>query len=126
MAYRSWTDVVDDPAARHLVVAHLVPKAVEEPAALLISLIVGLQPVGEFALLTRCEEAGPVTLCAFTHPDDAQALAAAVGAAAADGYAGWASHCAFTLDRTTAQGIADALEATPPPAPAPDLEPAYP
>jgi hypothetical protein len=126
MACCSWTDVVDDPAARHLVVARLVPKAVEEPAALLISLIAGLRPVGEFALLTRCEEAGPVTLCAFTHPDDAQALAAAVGAAAADGYAEWASRCAFTLDKTTAQGIADALEATPPPAAAPDLEPAYP
>jgi len=32
MTYRVWTDVVDDPAARHLVVAHVVPKAAEEPA----------------------------------------------------------------------------------------------
>ena len=125
MTYRVWTDVVDDPAARHLVVAHQVTKAAEEPAALLVSLIEGLNPVGDFALLTRCEEAGPVTLCAFTHPEDAQALATAVGAVEVEGYLDWASHRAFTLDHATAQGIVDALEASAPPSGEPELVPAY-
>jgi len=124
MTYRVWTDVVDDPAARHLVVARLVPKAAEEPAALLVSLIEGLSPLGDFALLTRCEEGGPVTLCAFTHPGDAQALAAAVGATETEDRSEWASRRAFTLDKATARGIVDALEASTPPAGA-DLEPAY-
>ena len=125
MTYRVWTDVVDDPAARHLVVAHVVPKAAEEPAALLVSVIEGLETVGDFAVVTRCEEAGPVILCAFTHPDDAQALATAVGATDIEDYPEWASRRAFTLDHATAQGIVDALEATAPSL-QPDLEPAYP
>jgi hypothetical protein len=74
MTYRAWTEVVDDPAARHLVVARLEPKAADEPTALLAGLIDGLHPIGDFALLTRCEEPGPVILCAFSHPDDAHAL----------------------------------------------------
>ena len=125
MTYRVWTDVVDDPAARHLVVARWLPKAAEEPAALLVSLIDGLSPIGDFALLTRCEETGPVTLCAFTHREDAEALATAVGATEVEDYPEWASRRSFTLDKATAQGIADALDATAPPAAGPDLEPAY-
>jgi hypothetical protein len=126
MTYRVWNDVVDDPAARHLVVAHLVPKAADEPAALLVSLVDGLSPLGDFALLTRCEEAGPIILCAFTHPGDAEALAAAVGATEVEGHCEWASRRAFTLDKANAQGIVDALEATAPPSGSPGLEPAYP
>ena len=124
MTYRVWNDVVDDPAARHLVVARWLPKAAEEPAALLISLIDRLSPIGDFALLTRCEEAGPITLCAFTHPEDAETLAVAVGATEVDDYPEWASHRSFTLDKVTAQGIADALDAAAPSA-GPALEPAY-
>jgi len=112
MTYCIWTDVVDDPAARHVVVVRLDPKAAEEPTALLASLIDGLHPIGDFALLTRCEETGPVILCAFSHPDDARALAAAIEAVEIDGYSEWASRCGFTLDKTTAQAIADAIEAS--------------
>jgi hypothetical protein len=116
MTQRHWFDVVDDPAARHLVVAHLVARSADEPATLLAALIEGLGPVGEFALLTRCEADGAVILCAFTDPEDAQALGAALEAVEIDDYPEWASRCGFTLDRATAQGIADALEATPRPA----------
>jgi hypothetical protein len=124
MTQRYWTEVVDDPAARHLVVARLEPKAVDEPAALLAALIDGLQPLGQYALLTRCEEDGPIILCAFTHPEDAHALADAVAAVACDGFPEWATRHHFSLCRTTAQAIGDAIEATaaefaPPPPPAP-------
>ena len=112
MTQRSWMEVVDDPAARHLVGARLEPKAAEEPAALLAALIDGLQPVGHYALLTRCEAEGPVILCAFTHPEDASALAAAVEAVACDDFPEWGSRCHFSLCRTAAQAIADALEAS--------------
>ena len=111
MTYRVWTEVVDDPAARHLVVARLEPKAVDEPTALLAALIEGLNPIGDFALLTRCEEAGPAIFCAFTHPDDAYALATAIEAVEIDDHSEWASRCGFTLDKTTARAIADAIEA---------------
>src|SRR5262249_38851542 len=77
MTQRTWTEVVDDPAARHLVVAQLQPKSAEEPSALLVALIERLGTVGEFALLTRCEEEGAVVLCAFSHPEDAETLAQA-------------------------------------------------
>ncbi len=131
MTHRSWTEVVDDPAARHLVVARIVPKATDEPATVLIALIEGLAPLGDYALLTRCEEEGPVTLCAFSHPDDAAALAAAVEAEEIDHYPEWASRRAFTLDKAMAQGIVDAVEASagdpePPRPPAAILLPAYP
>src|SRR5215212_3211311 len=112
MTHRSWTEVVDDPAARHLVAARIVPKAIDEPAAVLTALIEGLAPLGDYALLTRCEEAGPVTLCAFSHPDDAAALAAAVGAEQIDHYPEWASRRAFTLDKAMARAIVDAIEAS--------------
>jgi len=118
MPQRPWTHVVDDPAARHLVVAHLVPKAADQPAALLTCLIEKLAPRGDFALLTRCEEAGPVVLCAFSHPDDAQSLATAVEAES-DDFGDWASCRRFALDKPTAQAIADALAAS---TPAPELE----
>jgi hypothetical protein len=114
MTYRAWTEVVDDPAAPHLVVAHLQPKAADQPAALLAMAIERLKPIGDFALLTRCEQTGPVILCAFTHADDAQTLAAAVEALALDGYPEWASCCAFTLDKAMALAITDAIEAGPP------------
>jgi hypothetical protein len=131
MTYRVWTEVVDDPAARHLVVARLEPKAADEPTALLAALIEGLHPIGDFALLTRCEEAGPAILCAFSHPDDAYALAAAVDAVEIDDHPEWASRCGFSLDKTTARAIADAIEANitepaPPPHVAPTLLPANP
>jgi hypothetical protein len=112
MTQCSWTEVVDDPAARHLVVARLQPKSIDEPNALLAVLIERLGPIGEFALLTRCEEDGAVVLCAFSHPDDAQSLAYAVGAEAIDRYPEWASRCSFTLDRAIAQAVIDALEAS--------------
>lgn len=123
MTQRSWTEVVDDPAARHLVVARLEPKAADEPAALLAALIDGLEPSGHYALLTRCEEEGTIILCAFTHPEDAQTLAAAVGAVAGEDFPEWASRCHFPLCRSAAQAIADAIEASaadpaPPPPPA--------
>jgi hypothetical protein len=112
MTQRSWTEVVDDPAARHLVVARLEPKAAEEPAALLSALIDGLQPLGHYALLTRCEAEGTIILCAFTHPEDAQTLAAAVEAVACEDFPEWGSRCHFAFCRTAAQAIADALEAS--------------
>src|SRR5688572_15163297 len=112
MTHRSWTEVVDDPAARHLVVARIVPKATDQPAAVLAALIDGLAPRGDYALLTRCEEEGPVTLCAFSHPEDAVALAVAVEAEAIDQYPEWASQRAFILDKAMAQAIADAIEAS--------------
>lgn len=112
MTQRYWTDVVDDPAARHLVIARLEPKAVDEPAALLAALIDGLQPFGQYALLTRCEAEGAIILCAFTHPEDAHGLADAVAAVACEDFPEWASRHHFTLCRTTAQAIVDAIEAT--------------
>lgn len=112
MTQHTWTDVVDDPAARHLVVARLEPKAADEPAALLTALIDGLEPIGPYALLTRCEEEGAIILCAFTHPADAYTLAAAVDAAPCDDFREWASRCHFPLDRCAAQAIADAIEAS--------------
>jgi hypothetical protein len=112
MTQLAWTQVVDDPAARHLVAAHIEPKAVDEPAAMMSTLIEGLAPIGHFALITRCEAEGPVMLCAFSHPSDAVALAYAVGAYDTDEYPDWASRRSFTLDRPTAQAIADAIEAS--------------
>lgn len=112
MTQRYWTEVVDDPAARHLVVARLEPKAADEPAALLATLIDGLRPSGHYALLTRCEEEGAIVLCAFTHPEDARALADAVAAVACDDFPEWGSRHHFTLCRTTAQAIVDAIETT--------------
>lgn len=114
MTQYSWTDVVDDPAARHLVVARLQPKSIDQPNALLAALIDRLGPIGEFALLTRCEEDCAVVLCAFSHPEDAQSLAYAVGAEVIDGYPEWASQRGFTLDRAVAQAVIDALEVTAP------------
>ncbi|HYD04457.1 MAG TPA: hypothetical protein VEC60_01980 [Reyranella sp.] len=126
MTQCTWTEVVDDPAARHLVVARLERKACEEPAPLLGALIDRLDPVGHYALLTRCEEQGPVVLCAFTHPEDAHALATAIEAVECEEYAEWGSRCHFTLCRSAARAIVDALEASPPPAPAPAYAVTYP
>lgn len=110
MTQRTWTEVVDDPAARHLVVARLLPKSTDEPYALLAALIERLGLIGEFALLTRCEEDCAVVLCAFSRPEDAQSLAYAVGAEVIDRYPEWASQRGLTLDRAVAQAVIDALE----------------
>lgn len=112
MTQRPWTHLVDQPAARHLVAVRLAPKAAQEPAALLTTLIEGLCPNGDFALLTRCEEDCAVTLCAFATPRDAEQLASAVGAEETDEYPEWASQRCFTLDESTAQAITDAIEAS--------------
>jgi len=97
MTQRPWTHLVDEPAARHLVAVRLAPKAAQEPAALLTTLIEGLCPNGDFALLTRCGEDCAVTLCAFASPRDAEQLASAVGAEETDDYPEWASQRCFTL-----------------------------
>ena len=112
MTQRPWTHLVDEPAARHLVAVRLAPKAADEPAALLTTLIEGLCPNGDFALLTRCEEECAVTLCAFATPRDAEQLASAVGAEHTDGYPEWASQRSFTLDEPTVQAITEAIEAS--------------
>ena len=112
MTQRPWTHIVNEPAARHLVVARIAPKATDEPAALLATLIEGLCPNSDFALITRCEEECAVTLCAFTCPSDADQLALAVGAEETEEYSEWASHRCFTLDHSTAQAIVDAIEAS--------------
>lgn len=112
MTQRPWTHLVDQPAARHLVAVRLAPKAADEPAALLTTLIEGLCPNGDFALLTRCEEECAVTLCAFASPRDAEQVASAVGAEETDDYPEWASQRCFTLDGSTAQAITDAIEAS--------------
>jgi len=111
MTQRPWTHLVDDPAARHLVAVRLAPKAAEEPAALLTTLIEGLCPNGDFAILTRCEEDCAVALCAFATPRDAEQLASAVGAEETQAYPEWASERSFTLDESTAHEIAHAIEA---------------
>jgi len=110
MTQRIWTEVVDDPAARHLVVARVEPRSIDEPNALLVALIDRLEPIGEFALLTRCEEDCAVVLCAFSNPEDARSLAYAVEAEVIDRYPEWGSQCGFTLDRAVAQAVVDALE----------------
>ena len=51
-------------------------------------------------------------MCAFSHPTDAAALASAIDAQPTDQYPEWASQRCFTLDRPTAQAIADAIEAS--------------
>ena len=112
MTQRPWTHIVNEPAARHLVAARIAPKATDEPAALLATLIEGLCPNSYFALITRCEEECAVTLCAFTCPSDADQLALAVGAEETEEYSEWASHRCFTLDHSTAQAIVDAIEAS--------------
>jgi hypothetical protein len=112
MTQRPWTHLVDQPAARHLVAVRIAPKAAEEPAALLTTLIEGLCPNGDFALLTRCEEDCAVTLCAFAAPGDAEQLASAVGAERTECYPEWASQRSFTLDEPTAQAITDAIGAS--------------
>jgi hypothetical protein len=112
MTQRPWTHLVDQPAARHLVAVRIAPKATEEPAALLTTLIEGLCPNGDFALLTRCEEDCAVTLCAFATPRDAEQLASAVGAEWTEAYPEWASQRCFTLDQPTAQAITDAIGAS--------------
>ena len=112
MTQRPWTHLVDEPAVRHLVAVRLAPKAAEEPAALLTTLIEGLCPNGDFALLTRCGEDCAVTLCAFASPRDAEQLASAVGAEETDDFPEWASQRCFTLDEATAQAITDAIEAS--------------
>lgn len=117
MTHCAWTQVVDDPAARHLVAVRLEPRAVDEPVVLMSALIEGLAPAGDFALITRCEEECAVMMCAFSHPTDAQALAAAVDAQQTDRYPGWGSQRCFTLDRCTAQAIADAIEISQAPLP---------
>jgi hypothetical protein len=122
MTQCAWTEVVDDPAARHLVAVRLEPRAADEPAALMAALIEGLAPAGNFALITRCEEACAVMMCAFSHPTDAAALASAVDAQPTDQYSEWASRRCFTLDRPTAQAIADALEVS---KSAPPLQPIW-
>jgi len=111
MTQRPWTHIVDEPAVRHLVAARIAPKAAAEPAALLATLIEGLCPNGDFALITRCEEDCAVTLCAFTRPNDAQQLAMAMGAEETEKYSEWASHRCFTLDHSAALAIIDAIEA---------------
>jgi len=103
---------VTEPAVRHLVVARIAPKATDEPAALLATLIEGLCPDSDFALITRCEEEGAVIFCAFTRPSDAEQLASAVGAEETEQYSEWASHRCFTLDHPTAQTIIDAFDAS--------------
>jgi hypothetical protein len=110
MTHCAWTHVVDDPAARHLVAVRLEPRAVDEPVVLMSALIEGLAPAGDFALITRCEEECAVMMCAFSHPTDAQALASAVDAQQTDRYPEWGSQRCFTLDRPTAQAIADAID----------------
>ena len=110
MTQRTWTEVVDDPAARHLVVARVQPRSIDEPNAILAALIDRLGPIGEFALLTRCEEDCAVVLCAFSHPEDAQSLAYAVEAELIDRYPEWGSQRGFTLDRSVARAVVDALE----------------
>lgn len=101
---------MDQPAARHLVAARIASKAADEPAALLSTLIEGLCPNADFALLTRCEEDCAVTLCAFATPRDAERLAAAVGAGEADIYPEWASQRCFDLDEATVHAIAETIE----------------
>lgn len=112
MTQRPWSHLVDEPAVRHLVAVRLAPKAADEPAALLTTLIEGLCPNGDFALLTRCEEECAVTFCAFATPRDAEQLASAVGAEQTDNYPEWASQRCFTLDEPTVQAITDAIEAS--------------
>ena len=112
MTQRPWTHLVDQPATRHLVAVRLEPKATNEPVVLLTTLIEGLCPNADFALLTRCEEDCAVTLCAFATVTDAEQLASAVGAEETDAYPEWASRRCFTLDEPTAQAINDAIEAS--------------
>jgi hypothetical protein len=118
MTHCAWTQVVDDPAARHLVAVRLEPRAVDEPVVLMSALIEGLAPAGDFALVTRCEEECAVMMCAFSHPTDALALASAVDAQQTNRYPEWGSQRCFTLDRCTAQAIANAIKVShaPPPA----------
>ncbi|MCW5732553.1 MAG: hypothetical protein KIS73_00410 [Enhydrobacter sp.] len=111
MTQRPWTHLVNEPAARHLVAVRLAPKAADEPAALLTTLIEGLCPNADFALLTRCEEECAVTFCAFATPRDAEQLASAVGAEETEDYPEWASQRCFTLDEPTVQAITEAIEA---------------
>ena len=110
MPQLSWTEMMTDHPAGHLVVGIVDGKSASQPASLVSRLLARSKVKGAYAVEVVTKDSVPEVQSVFAEEEDASHFAEAIGAEVIGRHAGWATQRAFRLDSELCEEISSALK----------------
>jgi hypothetical protein len=110
MPHLSWTDMITEHPAGHLVVGIVDGKSAVRPASLISELLEKSKVKGDYAVEAVTKDSLSVVQSVFAKEEDADKFAEAVGADEISRHPSWATHRTFRLDSDLCEEISSALK----------------
>jgi len=105
MAQHAWPAFTERRGDLHLVVAHVAPRIIDDPATVMTLLLERLQLEGDFALSCEQTERESTLFCAFEQARDAALIIDALCAHEDNRHQGWASEFHCSIDKATVEAV---------------------
>jgi hypothetical protein len=110
MPQLSWTEMMTEHPAGHLVVGIVDGKSASQPASLVSQLLAKSKVKGAYAVEVVKKDSVPEVQSVFAEEDDANRFAKAIGAEGVGRHPGWATQRTFRLDTELCEEISSALK----------------
>ena len=110
MPQLSWTDMMTEHPAGHLVVGIVDGKSASQPASLVSQLLARSKVKGDYAVEVVTKDSVPVVQSVFAKEEDADHFAEAIGAEVVGRHPGWATQRTFRLGSELCEEISSALK----------------
>ena len=110
MPQLSWTEMMTEHPAGHLVVGIVDGESASQPASLVSQLLARSKVKGDYAVEVVTKDSVPVVQSVFAEEEDANHFAKAIGAKVVGRHPGWATQRTFRLDSELCEEISSALK----------------
>ena len=110
MPQLSWTEMMTEHSARHLVVGIVDGESASQPASLVSQLLARSKVKGDYAVEVVTKDSVPEVQSVFAEEEDANHFAKAIGAQVVGQHSGWATQRTFRLDSELCEEISSALK----------------
>lgn len=110
MPQLSWTKMMTEHPAGHLVVGILDGESASQPTSLVSQLLARSKVKGNYAVEVVTKDSVPEVQSVFAEEEDANNFAEAIGAKVVGRHPGWATQRTFRLDSELCEEIFSALK----------------
>jgi hypothetical protein len=110
MPHLSWTDMMTEYPAGHLVVGIVDGESAVQPASLVSQLLERSKVKGDYAVEAVTKDNVPLVQSVFAKEEDADKFAEAIGADVISWHPAWATQRTFRLDSDLCEEISSALK----------------
>ena len=110
MPHLSWTDMMTEYPAGHLVVGIVDGESAVQPASLVSQLLERSKVKGDYAVEAVTKDNVPLVQSVFAKEEDADKFAEAIGADVVSRHPAWATQRTFRLDSELCEEISSALK----------------